>query len=178
MLRLHNKIFAFCFAAASSLAMGHARLADTNIVAPRNNDPGIKVGPCGGVAIVNSNQSFNGGQTITINWIETINHPGNYFIEVSAGGDTGWIRVKTVADNQDNNVLPHAFSTTIDVPNLSCTTCSMRLIQEMTDRAMPTYYYSCSQSFTIVQNAALPPASGGGGSASPDDFGGSDSNCK
>ena len=58
--------------------LAHSRLKDSGSLIPRSADPGIKLGPCGPAAKNVNPPAFAPGQSITVNWEETINHPGRY----------------------------------------------------------------------------------------------------
>lgn len=151
-------------ALAPSLSFGHARLISPT---PRNNNAGIKVGPCGNVPRTGVNTTWTVGQTVTIEWEETINHPGKFLFAISPANDQGFENnmVKMVLDDQDQGVpLPHKFSTTIVVPNIPCENCTFQMIQSMEENPNnPTYYYSCAD-IRIVPAAAPTPTPGEEGS--------------
>jgi hypothetical protein len=122
----------------------HARLADDSDVIPRGSE--MKDSPCGENIRTNRPKVLQAGSKITIRWVETVEHSGNYWIEFSAANDRNWVRLKTIVDDQNNPAtLPHLYETSITVPNVNCESCTMRLVQEMLDNhaSMPTYYYSC-----------------------------------
>src|SRR5262249_25377245 len=102
-------------------------------------------------------KAFAPGSTVTVQWQETINHPGRFEFYFSEANDTNWMLIKTVVDDQDNNVLPHNYSTTITMPNLPCTACTLQMIQVMTENpAAPSYYYSCGD-IQLQAATATPP---------------------
>lgn len=175
----------FIVALLPTASRGHARMgfpgtdAAGNVgdVTPRNSNAGIKNGPCGGVARGNNPKVLTAGNTITLRWVETIQHPGKYHFEFSPAGDTNWVRWKTVDDDQDNQTLPHAYSTTVTIPanTTPCTACTFRLVQEMTDRNPPTFYYSCGDIQINAAPGASPnpspdPGTGSGGNIIPDEL--------
>ncbi len=129
----------------------HARILPNGMLSPRLtatgvNDAGIKTGPCGGLARSAVPAVLAPGSTITLNWEETIDHPGRFEIYFSQAGDTGFQLLKTVQDNQGAGVpTPHQFSTTVTLPNVTCTDCTLQLIQVMTENpANPSLYFSCA----------------------------------
>lgn len=128
-----------------SWSHAHSRLKASNEIKIRSTDPGIKTGPCGGVARAAQPAVLTPGQTITVNWEETIYHPGRFEFYFSAGGDKDFTLLKSVPNNQNNANTPHQFSTTLTLPNVSCDACTFQMIQVMAENpANPTYYYSCS----------------------------------
>ncbi len=122
----------------------HARLADNSDVTPRGL--AMKNSPCGENTRSATAKTLTAGSQITVRWIETVDHTGSYWIEFSRANDTDWVRLKTIVDDQNNPAtLPHLYVSTITVPNVNCSDCTIRLVQEMTDGnpASPTYYFSC-----------------------------------
>lgn len=137
----------------------HARITDSGGIVPRSNNAGIKVGPCGGLARSLNAPVLQAGSTITLNWIETINHPGRFEFYFSPANEQGFQLLKTVIDDQNaTNNLPHMYSTTITLPTTNCTDCTLQMIQVMTENpAAPTFYYSCAD---IQITGGTPPVVG------------------
>lgn len=134
-------------------AGAHARWTLNGTAPPRNNDVGLKTPNCGGIARTSTPKIFTPGQTITVQWEETINHPGQYEIYFSKNGLTNFTLMKTIVDTQDTAVVGtnyHQYNTQITLPNEPCNDCVLQLIQVMTENpANPSYYYSCAD---IVMN--------------------------
>jgi len=127
-------------------SQAHVRSKTAGNLIPRSSSDSLKTAPCGGVARGLSAATYAPGETITVSWEETINHPGRFEISFSPAGDTGWQLLKTVNDTTNNtNDLPHQYSTTVTLPTTPCTACTIQLIQVMTENpSAPSYYYSCS----------------------------------
>lgn len=149
--RLLNWVILAMMAFFGVKVFAHARLLPNGVINPRLgpggvNSAGIKTGPCGGLARSAQPSVLAPGSTITVNWEETIDHPGRFEIYFSPGGDTGFQLLKTIPDNQGAGMpLPHQFSTTVTLPNVNCVDCTLQLIQVMTENpANPSLYYSCS----------------------------------
>ncbi len=138
----------------SSNAFSHARLRADGITPPRNNNAGLKTGPCGGVARTNSSVTLTAGSTITLTWEEVVQHPGSYEFSISLANDQNFVRLKVVPDTQDNgNDLPHQYSTTLDIPNVVCDACTLQMIQVMTENPNnPRNYYSCADIKIVAGN--------------------------
>ena len=70
--------------------MGHARFkVGSATTPPRSDDTGLKSEPCGGVDRIDQ-KVYKTGATLTVEWEETINHPGYYIVsllEWSGGED-------------------------------------------------------------------------------------------
>lgn len=154
----------------ASAVFGHARLKSDGSLKPRNSDAGLKTGPCGGVARTASPNTYKAGQTIQVQWEETVNHPGRFEFYFSPAGDTGFRLLKTVADDQGENALPHQFETTLTLPAEECEACTIQMIQVMTENPdNPRNYYSCADLKLLAADPAEVPAddgdSAGGGTA-------------
>jgi hypothetical protein len=122
----------------------------------RSTNPGIKVGPCGGLTRVAQPAILLGGQNITVTWEETIHHPGRFEFYFSQAGDANFTLLKTVENTQNDNNVPHQYSTTIALPNVSCANCTFQMIQVMTENpASPTNYYSCAD-MQLTASASSP----------------------
>ena len=162
-------------------SLGHARFLATSGAAPRNTADNLKTAPCGGVPRTATPTALVAGSTLTLRWQETIQHRGTYYIDFAENGDTNFQRMKTIPDVQDAPISQgqHLYTDTVTVPNVNCTNCTIRLIQEMRDNAanpaaITGYYYSCAD---ITISGAV--SGGGGGNNSgggvgptvPDDYG-------
>ena len=138
----------------TEMARAHARFAVDSITPPRSDSAGIKTGPCGNIPRSQNPVVFTPGQQITVDWEETINHPGYYRIAFSPANDQGFDDnvLYQVDDNQDGSDVPHYYSATITLPDIECEDCSLQLIQYMTERDPPTLYYSCADIRLVADN--------------------------
>lgn len=128
-------------------ARAHAHFKVNGIVPPRSGDTALKTGPCGNIARTSAPKVLQAGSDLTVEWEETIDHPGRFEIYFSPANDTGWKLLKQVQDTQNTpvNGAPHAYATQITLPNEACTACTLQLIQVMTENpSAPSYYYSCA----------------------------------
>lgn len=151
-------IFALTFALLSSAtAFAHVRLTAPK---PRNNSDGLKAGPCGNVARTATPTTFMAGETITVQWEETINHPGKFIFSFSPANDLNFNQnvLATIVDIQDQrNNLPHKYQAQIKLPNQACEACTFQMIQSMEENpAAPTYYYSCADIRLVAAGTATP----------------------
>ena len=124
------------------------------------NDP-IKDGPCGSGA--NDPRStdpekinvFSAGETITVAWRETINHPGHFRISIDMDGQDDFVDKTGPTDIVDPPVLPvlldgimdapggpGTYSVEVTLPDEPCDNCTLQLIQYMTDSNES--YYVCA----------------------------------
>lgn len=138
----------------TELASAHARFVTDSATPPRSDNDGIKTGPCGNYPRSQDPVVFTPGQQITVEWEETINHPGYYRIAFSPAGDQGYDDnvLYQVDDNQDGSDVPHYYNATITLPDVECEDCSLQLIQYMTERNPPTLYYSCADIRLVADN--------------------------
>jgi hypothetical protein len=144
---------------SSQPALSHTRLKASPGVAPRSTNAGIKTGPCGGFARIAAPPTLNAGSTLRVTWEETIDHPGRFEIYFSNAGMAGFVLLKTVIDNQTgagSGPTPHQYFTDITLPNVTCTDCTLQLIQVMTENPLsPSLYYSCAD-MVLVPNGTTP----------------------
>jgi hypothetical protein len=141
----------------SQIASAHSMLT---FPAPRSTSSGLKTGPCGGLPHSANPTVVQGGQSLSVSWQETVNHPGRFLFALSTANDSNFQQnpLATVVDNQDNGLVPHNYTTTLQIPNMNCDNCTIQMIQSMEENPnAPTYYYSCAD-IKIVANTA-----GGGG---------------
>ncbi len=161
-----------CFLFMSQAASAHTLLTNPT---PRSSSDGLKTGPCGGVSPTNAPMVVEGGETITISWLETVNHPGYYRIALSLDGDQGFddnVLADNIADINCTST-PCDYSADVTFPDIDCPNCAMQLIQYMGNAAPYSLYFSCAD----IQI-------GGDGGGSPDagpsgngDNGGVDGGC-
>lgn len=147
-MRNLQKIFAILvlFLFATPEALAHARFRASGTTPARNNNAGLKTGPCGNVPKASSAAlTFKSGQTIKLQWEETINHPGYFEFAILTNNDQTRQVILTVPDNQNSGAVPHLFEADLKLPNgLSCTNCTLQMIQQMTENpANPRPYFSC-----------------------------------
>lgn len=147
----------------------HARWSLDGPVPPRTTATGLKEpAPCGGVARTATPVILKSGDTIVVEFEETINHPGYFRIAFSPAGDL----------NFDDNVLVESipqvpatrfYPQSITLPDIECDDCTLQLIQVMEDRNPPTNYYSCADIMLTATGGVMPP---GGDMTAPDDVSG------
>jgi len=124
----------------------HVRWALDSVTPPRTNDTGLKANPCGGAARTARSTIFSAGQTIEVQFQETINHPGHYRIAFSPANDLNFDSYILV-DNIPDTTNTGFYTQEITIPMEICSACTLQLIQVMTTSPTPQpgdYYYSCS----------------------------------
>src|SRR2546423_304929 len=126
-MRTPSALVALC-ALMPALAFSHSFLTSPT---PRNSVAN-KTGPCG-VPPNGTRTNFSPGQTITVTWTETIDHPGHYRLAFAPANDTGFDQ-NVLLDNIPNPAGAQATnSTQITLPTTPCTGCTLQLIQVMTN---------------------------------------------
>ncbi|MGK4003883.1 SCE4755 family polysaccharide monooxygenase-like protein [Sorangium sp. So ce1036] len=151
-------IGSFVFAAVVSFAgAGRAHITLTS-PAPRHGPDQQKVSPCGarGDARGEAVTVFEPGETITVAWDETIDHPGHFRIMFD---DDGFDDFPEPADEFDlcepgvdqgclldgiEDKRGGSYSVQVTLPEIECEHCTLQLIQVMTDRKPATLYYACA----------------------------------
>ena len=165
-------VFILCAAGAAS-----AHIALKSPTARTNDQVQLKVGPCGQNVNMRTNNLtvFKPGQTITVAWDETINHPGHFRISFDPNGTnfpnpTSFTDFNSGATDLVDNIAdktgtaPIAYTQQVTLPNVECTQCTLQLIQVMTDK--PPYgdgndiYYQCADLILTNGDAGIPPDSG------------------
>jgi hypothetical protein len=144
------------------------------------NDP-IKQGPCGSgqndprstdPAKINT---YAPGETITVSWEETIDHPGFYRISLDLDGQDDFVTPTGTVDIQDPPVLPvlkdgiqdetdGTYSVEVTLPNETCDNCTLQLIQFMDDS--DESYFVCAD--LVIAGEVSGDGDGDGTGGAPD----------
>jgi len=142
-----------------SAVMAHVRWALDSVTPPRTNDTGLKANPCGGAARTTRSTIFSAGQTIEVEFQETIDHPGHYRIAFSPANDLNFDSYVLV-DNIPDTTSTGFYTQEITIPMEICSACTLQLIQVMTTSPTPQpgdYYYSCSDIQITNSGDTTPP---------------------
>lgn len=144
-------------------------------------DP-IKQGPCGSGANdprttdPEKINTFAPGETITVSWNETIDHPGFYRISIDMDGQDDFVTPTSAADIQDPPVLPilmdgipdeasGTYSVEVTLPNETCDNCTLQLIQFM-DEDEAESYFVCAD--LVIEGPVNGDGDGDGTGGAPD----------
>jgi hypothetical protein len=121
-----------------------------------------KAGPCGVAGSARGTaMSFQPGEVVTVEWDETVDHPGHYRIAFDSDGTDAFQNPNNPADNFPSTMVePIAdktgghYTQMITMPMTPCTDCTLQLMQIMTT-AVPynSFYYQCAD-VTIEGDAA------------------------
>ena len=146
-LQLSFLLAIFSLSIIPTSAMAHARWVIDSVTPPRTTDTGLKINPCGGKPRTTQSTIFSAGQTIEVEFQETINHPGHYRIAFSPADDLNF-DTYVLVDNIPDTTNTGSYKQEITFPpSLVCSACTLQLIQVMTASTNPQpgdYYYSCS----------------------------------
>jgi len=120
---------------------------------PRTADQ--KIGPCGAAGSKRGTKvaTYRPGETITVEWDETVDHPGHYRIALDDDGDDSFKTPsrpddafpQTLADQIVDRSGGGHYKQQITLPNINCTNCTLQLIQVMTT-SIPynSFYFQCA----------------------------------
>jgi hypothetical protein len=150
----------------SSAIYAHAQFKLDSVTPPRYNTDGVKSNaPCGSAANwasyrTNRKGIFISGETVTVEWIETVQHPGSYKFDFAPANDQEFEnnQIMTVPDTQDGSASrenPHYYSQAIQLNFSPCEACTLRMRQDM-DNA-ENFYFSCADIVIVSGNDITPP---------------------
>jgi hypothetical protein len=148
------------FAVAAMLVAGSASAHISMTSPPPRSIGQLKNAPCGPTTDVRGSQTtcFAPGATVQVSWVETVDHPGHYrimfdddgtdaFVDPTSFDDTcspsATCLVDDIADKSGG-----AYTQEITLPMTECDTCTLQLVQVMTDKAPygdgNDLYYQCA----------------------------------
>jgi len=151
--------------------------AHITLRSPRPRTAAQKDGPCGALNSTRGSDAgvttYTAGDTITVTWDETVEHPGYFRIAfddngqdfanpTSPGSDAGVILVVDQIPGRNVTDAGRGYTQQVTLPNTPCTNCTLQLIQVMTNRTTitePDLYFQCAD---LV---LLPRGGGTGGGA-------------
>lgn len=165
MVRL-TRMLPFAGALLAAPAAAHIQLDD-----PPARTSSQKEGPCGAADAPRGETvaTFAPGETITVRWRETINHPAHYRIAFDADGDDDFADPLDFMDFSGNpTVLLDAiadrnggeYSAEVTLPEVTCDRCTLQVVQVMYDK--PPYgdgndlYYQCADIALVGEVPEVP----------------------
>ncbi|HEU4729453.1 MAG TPA: SCE4755 family polysaccharide monooxygenase-like protein [Kofleriaceae bacterium] len=142
-----------------------------------------KAGPCGAAGSTRGTHvaTFAPGAKITVEWDETVDHPGHYRIAFDNDGDDVFVNPNNPNDNFPFTLMePIAdkagghYTQQVTLPMEPCENCTLQLMQIMTTQVpYNSFYYQCADIAIRVGGDPGGGSGGGGGSSmSGDDMGG------
>lgn len=109
--------------------------------APRDHQDGYKDGSACGVGFDAAQPltHYMPGQSIQVQWLETVDHPGCFLVELSAGGDQDFQILARKSHGSPpppegvTSAEPRHWSLGVTLPGAACSGCTLRLRQLMLD---------------------------------------------
>jgi uncharacterized protein (TIGR03382 family) len=141
-------------ALASLLLASGTAYAHIQLVSPAARMIEQKAPPCGqsGAQRGTNVTTFQPGETVTIAWDETVDHPGHYRIAFDDDGDDVFQNPNNPDDNFASTLMePIAdkvggrYAVDIVLPTTPCNNCTIQLVQVMTTQVpYNSFYYQCA----------------------------------
>ena len=136
--------------------------------APRSVDQ--KAGPCGVAGSTRGSNvtAYAPGETITVEWDETVDHPGHFRISFDDDGNDFTNPMRSTDAFPQTLVEPIAdktgghYTQQVTLPTTPCTNCTLQLMQVMTTtEPYNSFYWQCAD-ITIGDGTTPPPGDDGG----------------
>lgn len=140
--------------------------------APRTTEQ--KTGPCGAAGSTRGTKvtRYQPGETITVEWDETVDHPGHFPISFDSDGNEFTNPMFATDNYPETLVEPIAdktgghYTQQVTLPSTPCTNCTLQLMQIMTTtEPYNSFYYQCAD-ITLSTDAPPPDTGGDGGGCS------------
>jgi MYXO-CTERM domain-containing protein len=164
-------------AIALAALAAHAATASAHIALtfPMPRTAEQKTGPCGAAGSTRgaSVTAFRPGQAITVEWDETVDHPGHFRLSFDDDGNDSFqnpVRPEdafpqTLADQIPDRTGAGHYSQQVTLPNIACTNCTLQLIQIMTTTVpYNSFYFQCAD-LVLGDDPGPEPGDDGGGCA-------------
>ena len=139
---------------ASILGLPALASAHIQLRSPAARTTEQKAGPCGATGSKRGTNvtTYQPGQTITLEWDETVDHPGHYRVAIDMDGDDDFINPLRATDNFSFTLMePIAdkaggkYTQQITLPTTPCTNCTLQLMQVMTvTEPYNSFYWQCA----------------------------------
>ena len=128
--------------------------AHITMTAPPPRTLDNKAGPCGAAGSKRGTRvtTFAPGATITVEWDETVDHPGHYRIAFDNDGDDVFVNPNNPNDNFAFTLMEPIpdkagghYTQQITLPTAPCSNCTLQLMQIMTTQVpYNSFYYQCA----------------------------------
>jgi hypothetical protein len=139
------------------------------MMSPSPRTASQKEGPCGSAGSTRGPaQTYQPGATLTVEWDETVDHPGHYRVAFNLDGDA-FPLPNTSADNFPSVLVDQIadrsggglYSQEVTLPDVECDNCTLQLMQIMTTvEPYNSFYFQCSD--IILSSSAPGPDAGAG----------------
>jgi len=165
-------------AVAVVVVSGGTASAHVTLTSPPPRTLDNKAGPCGAAGSRRGTRvtTFAPGATITVEWDETVDHPGHYRIAFDDDGDDVFVNPNNPNDNFPftlkepiaDKVGGH-YTQQITLPTTPCASCTLQLMQIMTTQVpYNSFYYQCADIAIAAPGDPVDPGDPGGPTASGD----------
>ena len=121
---------------------------------PRPRSAAQKAGPCGAAGSARSANitTYQPGETITVTWTETVDHPGHFRIAFDDDGTDGLLDPRQPTDNYPFTLVDRIadkvggmYSQQVTLPTTPCANCTLQLMQVMQVNApYNSFYWQCA----------------------------------
>lgn len=136
------------------VAIAAPAAAHIKLDSPAPRTDALKAGPCGAAGSTRGTNisTFLPGQTITVEWDETVDHPGHYRISFDTSGTDAFPDPVQPDDNFPTTLVDQIadkngghYTQDVTFPNIECDNCTLQLVQVMTV-AVPynSFYFQCA----------------------------------
>jgi MYXO-CTERM domain-containing protein len=165
--------FAIAVVVLGIATTAHAHLQLRN---PPARTTAQKAGPCGAAGSKRGTivTTYQPGETITIEWDETVDHPGHYRIAFDDDGDDIFINPLRSTDNFSFTVMDKIpdkvggrYTQQITLPTTPCANCTLQIMQIMqVNEPYNSFYWQCADIVIAGMEPEPMPDDGGGCSTS------------
>ena len=168
-LSLRRRITTWGLAALASSSLSSSVLAHVRLDFPQRRYDDMKAGSCGrGLGVDGRTDRFSRfepGETITMEWTETIDHEGSWVVAFDDdGADEADFEANVLHREADpRNESGLAWSAEVTLPDVECTNCTLRVLQIMTTSPNPApgdLYFQCAD--VVLGDGESAPAQVGG----------------
>jgi MYXO-CTERM domain-containing protein len=126
-------------------------------------------GPCGVARAVppQPQATYAPGQTLHVEWTETVSHPGCFVVDFSAAGDTDFQVLGVKSHAGAAGATPRPWSLDVTLPGTPCDDCTLRVRQlmlgaDLTDAQCPPATVGTGSTYYSCANVILTAGNGGG----------------
>jgi hypothetical protein len=167
-------------AVAALVGLTAPALAHIALTAPARRGQNQKEGPCGlaGSTRGTTTTTFLPGETITVEWDETVDHSGHYRIAFDSDGNDDFPNPFRADDAFPSTLIDHIpdsvggghYTQDVTLPDIECDNCTLQLMQIMSEtEPYNSFYYQCAD-LVLARDT-------GGDDTGGDDTGGASGGC-
>jgi hypothetical protein len=122
--------------------------ADIRLVSPLGRGGGalLSSAPCAQAEKGAPVSTHKSSERIFVRWDETVYRPGTFSIDFSERSDGNFINLVSNIPHNINPETSKSYSLYIQLPNVTCANCTLRVVQVLSDVINPldAFLYSCS----------------------------------